>query len=214
MRRFTLAVILAGVALGLVAAGWWFVDKNAAAPQFAAYRVGRAASFAEAKREIAAIERQPNHDAALRELVAGWRTGNPAFDFYLAAYVSDRQSSDDLRHLFSNELSWRPDLLTDWAHFWSWRAKQSPDVEAASIAEYLDALASTDPPRKLSWREILDLQATFTNTAHQDLAIRISPDNWPQRFQAWRQSAPSVTGIRRPKLPLPDWHGPVLVVPE
>jgi hypothetical protein len=214
MRRLPLAVILAGLTFGLAAAAWWYLDKTAAQSRLAAFRVGQAASFAEAKREIEAIERQPEHEAALRELVSGWRTGNQAFDYYLAAYVSDRQSSEDLRRLFALELSWRPEVLADWAQYWSWRAKQSPDAEVASIADYLNTLASAEPPRRLTWREVLDLQAALTVTGRDDLAVRIGPDNWSQRAQTWRQTAPDFTRIHRPAMPLPDWRGAAPVLPS
>jgi hypothetical protein len=208
MRQFLLVTFFAAVVLGLVAAIWWYMGRASVGSQLAGYRIGQAKRLSEAKREIAAIERQPNHDEALRQLVSGWRMGNQSFDFYLAAYLSDRQSSEDLRRLFSLELSWRSELLADWAHYWSWRSKQAPPDEIASIADYLAALSSADSQRRLTWREVLDFQAALALTDHADLARRLGPENWTERYRAWRESVPDVTQPRRPDLPLPGWQGP------
>jgi hypothetical protein len=214
MRRFLTAIVFATAAMALVAAAFWYLGGPPVGAQLAAYRVGQAKSFASAKHEIASIERQSNHEAALRELVSGWRTGNQVFDFYLAGYLTDRQSSEDLRRLFSLELSWRPELLADWAHYWSWRTKQSPAEEIASVADYLDALSPVDPPRRLTWREVLDLQSALSLTSHADLALRLGPDNWIERYRGWRTIAPDFAQVRRADKPFADWQGTVPAVPD
>jgi len=202
-----MAAVAVAAALGLAIVVWNYSHRPVVGAQLAAYRIGQARSFDEAKREIAAIERQPNNDESLRELVSGWRIGSQSFDFYLAAYLSDRQSSEGLRRLFSLELSWQPERLTDWAHFWSWRSKLAPADEIASIADYLAALSAAADRRELTWREVLDFQAALALTGHADLARRLAPDNWQGRYRAWSESRPDFTQVGRPDRPLPGWQG-------
>ena len=204
MWRPVPTILLTAALVGLAAGAWWYFKGSAAASQLASYRIGQAATFEQAKREIAAIERQPNRDDALRELMSGWRTGNSSFDLYLATYASEPESSEALRRAFSWELSWRPELLTDWAHFWSWRTKLSPPDEIASIADYLEAMSKAESARPLTWREVLDLQAAFTLTGRADLARRLAPDNWAERYRAWRKDNPDFSQVSRPAKPLPD----------
>jgi hypothetical protein len=214
MRRYWLAGVVVAGAFGLAIAVWNYSYRPAVGAQLAAYRVGQAHSFDEAKREIAAVERQPNHDERLRELGSGWRTGSQTFDFYLAAYLGDRQSSEGLRRLFSLELSWRPERLADWAHFWSWRCRLAPADEIASIADYLAALSAAAEGRELSWREVLDFQAALALTGHAELARRLGPDNWKGRYRTWSESRPDFTQVSRPDRPLPGWQGPVPQYPR
>jgi hypothetical protein len=215
MQRHSLAgIILATGAIGLAIAVWNYSQRPAVGAQLAVYRIGRARSFDEAKREIAAVERQPNNDEALRELVSAWRSGNQAFDFYLAAYLGDRQSSEALRRLFSLELSWHSDRLADWAQFWSWRSRREPDDEIASIADYLAALSTAADRRELTWREVLDFQAALALTGQADLARRLAPENWRDRYRAWSEGAPDFARLARPDRPLPGWQGPVPEVPR
>lgn len=202
MRRLVLLILVAGT-LGIGLGAWYYFGHTSARMQLSSYRIGQAENFAQAKREIAALEHQSNRHEALRELMPGWRTGNPVSDQYLATYASEPDSSEAFRRAFSLELSWRPELLDDWAHFWSWRAKQPPSDEIASIDDYLEALSTADPPRQLTWREVLDLQAVLTLTGHADLARRIVPDNWLGRYRAWRDTNPEFSHIERPDTPLP-----------
>lgn len=214
MQRFIIAMLLALGALGLLVVAAWYFSQPSVGWQLAGHRIAKAKTFAEAKREIAAVEQPPDHEPALRELVSGWGTGNSLFDFYLAAYLADRQSSEDLRRLFSLELSWRPELIEEWAHFWSWHTRQPPADEIASVKDYLAALSSADPPRQLTWREVLDLQAAMALTGHADSAVRLSPDNWANRYRTWHDGAADFSHIRRPEKPLPNWQGPAPTLPD
>ena len=217
-----MAAVFAVAALGLAIAVWNYWLRGAVGAQLAVYGIGQAHSYDEAKREIAAlerqlknnVERQPENDESLRELVSAWRGGNQAFDFYLAAYVRDRQSSEALRRLFSLELSWHSERLADWAHFWSWRSRLEPAQEITSIADYLGALSGAADHRELTWREVLDFQAALALTGRADLARRLDPDNWRDRFRVWSEGARDVTALARPDLPLPDWKGAVPAAPS
>jgi hypothetical protein len=200
-----LALLLIG---GLAVAGWLYWQPISVGAQFAGYQVGAAPTFSLAKREIARFDAGRDRAAKDRELVSGWGTGNRQFDFYLAKYLSEPECSDELRQAFSLELGWRPELLPRWAHYWAWRTRQEPADEIASLAEYLTALAPLSPPRSLTWREVLNLQAAFALTGEPDLARRLAPDNWPGRFREWMASKPDWTQVARPKTPLPDWQGP------
>lgn len=203
LRRFLLpAVLLAGV-LVVLAVVWWYYGGSRAGAQWSAFRIGQATSYREAAREMAALERRPDRQVVLRELAAGWDTGNQKFDDYLARRVADPQAGEALKQAFSLELSWRPELLPRWAHYWSWRAKQPPADEMASIAEYLDALATAAPPRRLTWREVLNLQAVFTLTGQADLARRLAPDNWLGRYRSWRERHREEFDVERPLAPFP-----------
>lgn len=208
MRRLRFS-ITAIFLLGLLSAGGWWVYHNRVAlgRQVASYQVGAAADYAAARREMAWFESGADRDAKLRDLAAGWGTGNQQFDYYLARYLGDPQSSDALRQTFSRELAWRPELLPRWAHFWCWRAKTDPAEEIASIVAYLTTLAAAQPPRQLTWREVLDLQAVFQQSGQAELAKRLGPDNWQARFQAWSKEDVSAT-VKRPANPFPDWQGP------
>lgn len=209
MLRFLPAIVFAVIALAVAICAAWYFDLTSVGSQLASFRIGQAESFDQARREIGAVESQPNAESALRDLVSGWRTGNQSFDFYLASYLGDPQCSEELRRLFSLELAWRSELLADWAQYWSWRSKQSPRDEIAAIGDYLAVLSDPNKPRRLTWREVLDLQAAFALTGHTDLAHRLAPDNWVERYRAWRAAEPDVTQVARPKEPLPGWQGPL-----
>lgn len=193
-------------------AAWWVRDRWEIGTQLASYGIGRAATYADAAKQIAEIEKSGD-PAALRKLVSGWGTGNDRFDYYLARYVvespsnrapsnqapskqapsnqapsNQAPSSEALREAFSRELSWRPPLLPRWAHFWSWQVKQPPAEEIMSVRGYLAALLQADPPRKLSWREVLALQAVFTLTGHTEAAHRLDTTNWRTRLRQGRRS--------------------------
>jgi hypothetical protein len=214
MRRFLLPIVFASAVIGSILVAGWYFNRPTIALQLAGHRIAQAKSFAEAKREIAAIEQQTDHEEALRELVSRWGSGSAMFDFYLAAYLSSWQSSEDLRRLFSLELSWRRERLEEWAHFWTWHTRQSPADEVASIADYLAALSSADPPRQLTWREVLDLQAAMALTGDADSAVRLSPDNWADRYRAWHDRAPDYSRIHRSEKPLPNWQGAAPTLPD
>jgi hypothetical protein len=115
-----------------------------------------------------------------------------------------------MRKTFSLELSWREDLLPRWAYFWSWKAGPKPGERVVLILEYLDVLLSAEPPRVLTWREVLDLQAVFQLTGQPHLAVRLKTDNWQTRYRRWRELRDSqLPDLPRPEGPFPDWEGPV-----
>ena len=204
MRRLLIATGLLLLAAGLAAGAWLYLRSSPLASQFAGYRVGAAATYSLAKPEIARFDSGSHRAAQDRELVRGWGTGNRQFDLYLARYLSEPECSDDLRQAFSLELGWRAELPARWARYWAWRAKQAPADEISAIDEYLAALARVEPPRLLSWREVLDLQAVFVLTGQAELARRLSPDNWRSRFRQWSESKPQPIRVERPDSPLAD----------
>lgn len=204
MRRLLLTLAILLLLGGLAAGAWLYLHPSTVAGQFAGYRVGAAATYSLAKREIASFDSGSDRKAQDRELVAGWATGNRQFDLYLAKYLSEPECSDDLRQAFSLELGWREELLPRWAHYWAWRAKQEPAAEADSVLEYLTALAQASPPRSLTWREVLDVQAVFTLSGRSDLAHRLSPENWRERFEEFSRAKSEDFEIARPVSPLPE----------
>jgi hypothetical protein len=172
--------------------------------------VGAAISFEQAKREIGRLEKGPDQEAQIRDLVGKWGRDNRQFDLFLARYVDHADSSEALREAFSLELAWREGLLPKWAYFWSWKSGPEPDDRIASILEYLNVLMSAEPPRTLTWREVLDLQAIFQLAGQPELAARLKPESWRQRYRQWeaRRDA-EIPHIPRPGKPFPDWQGPV-----
>jgi hypothetical protein len=210
MRRLLVAIAIALVLFGVAAAAaWLYVQFDPLGRQVAGYRVGAAENYLRASQEIVWFEQGADREAKLRELVAGWGTGNQRFDFYLARYLGDPKCSEGLRQAFSLELAWRPHLLLRWAHFWRWRSKLPPADEVTSINDYLAALVLVDPPKKLTWREVLDLQAVFELSGEGGLAKRLAPDNWPARYERWIEAAAKPREVERPRMPFPDWKGAV-----
>ncbi|HEV3004435.1 MAG TPA: hypothetical protein VGX78_08225 [Pirellulales bacterium] len=209
MRRFLVAIAIALLFLVVVAGlAWFYFERDPLGRQVAGYRVGAAENYAQACREIAWFEQGADREPKLRELVAGWGTGNQRFDLYLARYLGDPKCSEALRQAFSLEFAWRPQMLPRWAHYWRWRSKLPPADEIASIDDYLAALLLVDPPKKLTWREVLDQQAVFELSGDPELAKRLAPDNWPARYQRWIESSAKPRDVTRPRLPFPDWQGP------
>jgi hypothetical protein len=178
--------------------------------QWAAYQVGSAISFDHARRELSRLERGDDQESQIRELVSKWGTGNCQYDLYLARYVDHPDSSETLREMFSCELAWREQLLPRWAHFWCWQSESPIEKQVSAFLEYLNVLLQAEPPRKLTWREVLDLQAVFQLSGHSDLAKRLRPDNWQERFRRWQQVCEGAAlPDARPKIPFPDWEGTV-----
>jgi len=203
-------VALAMVASGIVAA-WVYVNREALGRQWMAYRVGKAADFAEARRAIQWFETGADRDARLRELVDKWGRGNARFDLYLARYVGSAECSEALRKSFSLGLAWQEGLLPRWAHYWCWRAAHEPDRQIEEILTYTDMLDATkEPLTEITWREILDLQAIFYLSGQPKWAERLALGNWRDRYRQWRESRPArPLDVRKPAKPLPDWEGPV-----
>jgi hypothetical protein len=203
----SLALLLAVL---VAAAGWAAVNRQRLARQWACYRVGAAETFDAANREILWFEQGPDRRGRLDELVAKWGTGNPRFDLFLAHHVAQPASSEDLKAAFAARVGRDERLLTRWAHFWLWRAPLEPDVQAASILHYHDALLAAGEPTPITWREVLDLQALFVLCDRPDRAAGLSPETWRDRYRVFRESAPErLPELVRPEQPLPDWHGPL-----
>lgn len=203
-----LVVLLAALA-GAAGAVWVYMHQPKLAGQWDSYRVGQAADFAAAEVEIARFERAPDPRPALRELCGKWGTGNQRFDLYLAEHVRAAGSTEALRQEFSLVFAWREDLLARWAHYWTWRVRGGPVRRIAAVVEYFDLLATADPPRAITWREVLDLQAVFQLTGQPKLAVRLTPENWRERYRRWQQLRPETPPrAERPAMPFPDWQGP------
>ena len=203
MRPRLLLTFLLLTAIG--AGTWGYLARRQLARQWKCYRVGAAETFDEARAEIVWFETGPDRDERLRELVGKWGTGNRRFDLHLARYVDDPQSSEALRKAFSIEFAWRPELLSRWAHYWSWRPGMEPNERVASITAYFDDLAAAGQAHEITWREVLDLQAMFQLTGSPKLALRLKPTNWPDRWRRWRDARPkNPPRLARPEQPLPD----------
>jgi hypothetical protein len=210
MRRLLAAITIALLVFaGLAGVGCFYFEFDPLGRQVAGYRVGAAENYAQACREISWFEQGADRESKLRELVAGWGTGNQKFDLYLARYLGDPKCGEPLRQAFALEFAWRPEVLPRWAQFWRWRSKLPPAEEINSINEYLATLVLVDPPKQLTWREVLDLQAVFELTGRAELARRLAPDNWPARYQRWSETVAKPSEVTRPKLPFPDWKGSV-----
>ncbi|MCR4413084.1 MAG: hypothetical protein NUV77_11750 [Thermoguttaceae bacterium] len=204
LRWVVTFVLLAMAGLGV----WAYCHRLVLECQWRAYSIGAAEAFDKAAPELAWFDRGPDRPTRLRELMAKWGTGNARFDAFVARYVGSAESSEALREAFSLELGWREELLDRWAHYWSWRAPQEPDRHIAETLSYLDLLAASTPPKPLTWREVLDLQAIFTLSGHAPLARRLKPDTWHERYRNWRQTVPgAMPHVGRPEQPLPDGIG-------
>jgi hypothetical protein len=207
MRRLLIASGVSCLLAGIAALGWWYyAGQERVTQQIATYRIGTAANFQQAQRDIVRFEQGPGLEAKLAQLVAGWGTGNSKFDLYLARHLGSAQCSEALRKAFSLELAWRPVLLARWAHYWSWQTKQQPSEEVASIVRYLEALQSADNPPEITWRQVLEVQAVFILSGQPDLATRLSPDNLVDRYRRWSQSVQDgqLAAVQRPEQPFPD----------
>lgn len=208
MRLWLRLLITLVVLVGTVTSTWCYLNREDVTQHWACYRVGKAKTFDEARALIAGLENGPNHEAGLGKLVNGWGIGNQQFDLYLAQYVCHPGSSERLRKSFSLGFGWHQDRLPRWAHYWSWRTNLPPDEEIASIISYLDVLLRAES-KTITWREVLDLQAVFHLTGQPDLAKRLSPETWRNRYRTWRERTPAeLAHVPRPETPLPDWEGP------
>jgi hypothetical protein len=206
LRLFVTLIVVAAIGT----AAWIYWNRRQLAWQWASYRVGTAQTAGQAQAEIARLESGPDCSVKLRELVDKWGAGNPQFDLYLARYVESPESSEALRRAFSLGFAWHEDRLPRWAHYWSWRAKNEPGQEIASMLAYLDLLEAAGPSKTITWREVLDLQAVFCLAGEPRLAVRLDPENWRDRYHKWREgSGSNLPQIDRPGMPFPDWQGPV-----
>jgi len=204
--RIWLRILIGILALALLAAGAWaYFYRRALTSQWHCYRVAAAGSYAAAEKELTWFEQGPDSRQRLAELVEKWGTGTTTFDLYLVRYVSEGQSSEALRRVFSQELGRRAGLLERWAHYWAYQAPIDPGRQLASVVEYFETLAAADvPPASVTWREVLDLQAAFFWTARPELAAGLTPENWPERFRRWQRQRPRpLPRIGRPARALP-----------
>ena len=207
MRVLRRLVVLLALLAVLGAGGWVFHERQRLPLQWSAYRVGAADSVENAAAMLAELDGAPDAAAQIKELVEKWGTGNAQYDYYLAAYITSPQSSEALRKAFSQEFAWRSELLPRWAYFWCWHAPDA-NLEMASIATYFDALADSDPQRAITWREVLNLQAVFELTGRRQLAHRLSPAGWHDRYADWAAGRPRVLPpAMRPAQPFNDWKG-------
>jgi len=206
LRLLITFVALAAIGVGLGA----YLYRRQLAREWALYRVGAARTLDAAKTEIAWFESGPDRQRKLRQLADKWATGNQRFDLHLAQYLADPQCPEDLREAFSLGFGWHGERLPRWAHHWSWRAEQEPDREIAAILAYLDLLAGGESSKTIAWREVLDLQAIFCLAGEPDLARRLDPANWRDRYRDWRKRNPGeFRHVARPAEPFPEWEGPV-----
>jgi hypothetical protein len=206
----TLAIVsLIGVVLGTcVLAIWAYGHRRELACRWAARRVARAANPDAARKEIAWFETDPDRPFKLQQLVRAWGSGDRQFDLYLAQHLGDANCPNTLREAFSLECAWREDVLPRWTHYWLWRCPEEPDRQVAQIVSYLDLLASADPPRRLTWREVLDLQAIFQLAGEPQRALRLKPDQWRERFREWRRAHPgALPHVARPESEFPEETG-------
>lgn len=203
MRRWQ---IIFGLFLFLVLVGGVsaFLYRQTLARQWALYRIGAASSSQEADVEIVRCETSPEAELLIGEMVGKWGSGNPRFDLHLATHLGGRSCGEALREAFSKEITHREGLLERWAHYWTWRAQLPPDQQMASVLAYLDALHAAEPPRSITWREVLDLQAVFQLTGCGESAQNLSSANWRERYAQWQQKKPSrLPAISRPEQPFP-----------
>jgi len=193
---FLLIVLVVGV--------FAIVYRQPLARQWTLYRIGAAESSQEADVEIARCETAPEAELLIGEMIDKWGSGNRRFDLHLAGHLGGRSCGETLREAFSKEITRREGLLERWARYWTWRAQLPPDQQMASVAAYYDALRAAEPPRNITWREVLDLQAVFQLTGCGELAQNLSPANWRERYGQWQQKRPSpLPAIPRPEEPFP-----------
>jgi hypothetical protein len=194
MKRFVLA---ASILLIVAAALWLYGRRDALSLQWDCYQVTSARSYEDLQQRIDLFQRESKGENRLAALVARWKTGNDAFDGYLARYLYDPQCSEALREAFSRELGWRKELIPAWGEHW--RALK-PDAEDRidSLRRYLQALHAAEPPRELTWRDVLDFQAAVQLTGHGDLAHRLTPENWRERFERWEATSIDPEGSEAP----------------
>ena len=197
-----LFLALVAVALGVLSV-WLYRDRLRIACQWRAYSIGVATDAESARAHFAWFESEPDRDEKLRELADAWGRGAAGFDRRLLDYVAGPDSSEMLREACSTEFAWREELLDRWGRYWAWRAGETPTRRAAEIVEYLDLLAASNPPRRLTWREVLDLQAIFALTGRGPLAMRLTPDRWHDRYRNWRASLTTIPPIPPVESPLP-----------
>lgn len=212
MTRFVrgLVIFLTGAICG--AAGGFVVEhRHELGEQWALYQLIRADDVTVARAQLAWFDTEPRRQAKLSLLVSRWGTAGPRFDEHVARFVSRTGASEELRRTFAEELRRRPELLPRWAGYWAWKSRLGPDDETESVVRYLTTLTQATPPRSITWREVLDTQATLTLLGSPDLAAQVTADDWLGAFRGWEAvgAAGTRTPLARPNAPFSDWHGPV-----
>jgi len=201
-RCWLIGLLLIG---GLAIGAWAYGNRQPLRRQWAVYQVGAAKSYETAQERLAWFDEGPDPDARLGELVGKWGTGNRQFDLYLARYLGDPAASRRLRQAFSEHLSRWPVLLSRWAHYWAYRAPMGPDEQLASVVDYFDTLYTEAPDRRITWREVLDLQAVFYWVESSPRAVGLSPENWREHYRVWLETRPDeLPSVARPETALPD----------
>jgi len=209
MRRSRWVVLIV-VSAGLVGALAWVWSNFAQIEcQWACYRVGAAVSFEQAQARIGWFERPDAPPSFREQLVAKWGTGNQRFDLYLAQYLAQPVCTNALRSTFARHIGHREELLRRWSHWWLWRAPLEPNEQLASVLQYHRTLAAGPRTERVTWREVLDLQAVFCLSGQPDRARDLSPDNWAEHYRVWLETRGELPEIARPDTPLPDWQGPL-----
>ena len=186
LRIGLLGLLIAAVGVG----GWLYLNREAVERRRAVLRVADAPTLAQAVAEFRWFETPPDEEAKRTALVAHWGTGDERFDDYLVRYLGDSTCSEALRKRFSEELAWRPELRSTWAAAWRQRVKQQPEAEIASVLEFLDTLSAAENPPRLTWRQVLDVQAVFELRGRGELATWLSPENYRERYRAYVAAEP------------------------
>ncbi|MGE0605710.1 MAG: hypothetical protein AB7O62_01195 [Pirellulales bacterium] len=203
MKRWLILLLV----VGAVAGGWAWSRRDILAWQYACHQIGQAKTLEDAVAQISALDTEPDRTAKLHELVGGWGRGSQTFDAYLAQYLMRSECSEELRHEFSGEIGWRPELLPRWGHFWNWRHGQHAQSEFDSVRSFLETLRMAETKRSIGWREVLNLQAMFVLTGKPDLARHLTPKNWSDRFRRWQEAETEWTELPSAEQPFPDWKG-------
>ncbi len=198
-RLLYACALIAAVAAGV---GAWH-EREHLARQYQCYRVGAAATYPQAQ----ALMLRFDTPQAVRSLVDKWGRGNPKFDVYLVRFAHEPSCPDAVRAALSRQVASSEPLAKRWAHLWRFRCEDPPQREYRQLAEYLTALLNSDEALPVTWRDVLDLQALFSDTGHWMLARGLTPQNWRQRFVEWQRlvgGQPALWTLNRPGRPLPD----------
>ena len=208
-RRAPLWMIVFGAAV-LAVVAWGWVSRQRLATQWACYRVGASETFEQAEASLGWFEQGDDPTPRLDALAEKWGSGNARFDLFLAQYLYHPHCGDALRARLAARIGREPRLLGHWAHYWSWRAAMPPAEQIDSVLRYHDALAVTEPPGNITWREVLDLPAVVSLWGRAPLAAAISPEGWLDAYRRLRRDLPARRPAPpRPEAPLPDWKGPL-----
>ncbi len=201
-------VFLLGATCGAAAVGI-FDRRDPLTEQWELYRLIECETWSDARGRLAWFEAEPRRAQKLDLLVSRWGTGHTIFDEHLVRYACQARGADALREALAGQLSRRPELLPRWAHYWAWKSTLSPADEMESVCRYLATLIQAEPPRSITWREVLDVQAVLTLEGHPDLAAQVAAERWQEPYRRWVAAGGGLPlrTVRRPELPLPEWVG-------